>query len=301
MNQAYYDTSWTLLAVTDTTATYRDLLSANERSLSRRAGQLHEHLNNNRPTYIDDDENAKTGGLRECTWTTIPPSARSEAHGCLITLTYDRTTCKFVLYTDSIILAKAPAALTKRIISFLSEAFSLTITPLKLPTSTLQRTLQDYLINLHASLPPNHLQSAIGTLKLTLSFSGPISPHLRTLDIDVPYDTMQHLLSSASTTQMSFLAELAKHIQSRTGLKIPLSVPKDPNEGHSSTDSTDENATIRISRISCSAFAISVEGRLKFSISAVDGAIEHGDVVKNANEQILQRIVDKASQRANHG
>jgi Kinetochore complex Sim4 subunit Fta1 len=235
--------------------------------------------------------------------------------GIVINLTYDMATYKVVLYgpapsppsssatsqqpTSSLplLLTKTPIPLTKRIVTFLLDTFDIRISPLKLPQSLLHRTLESYIENLYRhttamSLAPRSafLKNALKDIKMTLSFSTPITPHLRTLELDIPAETVCNLIEASISGKTSFMQEMAVHLEHHTGMHLPLPANKDPQ-------SDDTEQLIRISKIICHAFALSSDGRFKIVEKAHRAAeVENlGHAVRGANEMLLASLLAEAA------
>ena len=328
MDDRLYDSSLTLYTVTDFSLPYRNLLQASQSALKARAAGLREHLSV-RPRYEVDEEKEKIGGLRDCSWTAFhnPLQGRPDADTLTVLLTYDRAIYRFVLYSNAsrarpgskvdlpLLLVKASAAVTRRFLAFLTEAFQVTVNPLKLPKNFLASTVSAYVSTLYSSFQSvsdttsmlSLLKDTIGSLKLSISVNtgsakgAEIAQHLRNMDIDVPAETLFQLLTSSPAPtfakgfrQYDFLLSLQQHIHQRTGLILPLL----PN---SSTSEDMDEPPLKLSRISNTSFALSTEGRLKFSSKAYEALetvpdLESGDgnVVKKANTQLLEAIVAEA-------
>ena len=325
MDHRLYDTSFTLHAVSDSSLPYRNLLQAKQDALRARASGLRTYFSI-RPKYEDEEEKEKIGALRDCTWEVVhnPQRKRRDADMVVVVLTYDRAIYKVILYSNAskaksdssvdipIVLAKASATVTKRFLSFLSETFQVTVSPLKLPSSFLSNTVLTYVSSLYSSFQSvsdttsmlGLLRDTIGALKLSITVNtgsvtgAEIAQHLRTMDIDVPAETLYQLLTTPTTQSSSresgpsgFLQSLQHHIHERTGLILPL--PPKSNR----SDDTDE-PPLRLARISNNSFALSTEGRLKFSSKAVEAleavaGLDSGDenTVKKANMRLLEAIV----------
>lgn len=328
MDDRLYDTSLTLYSVTNSSLSYRNLLQANESALNARGAGLREHLSI-RPKYEDDEEREKIGGLRDCSWTAFhsPHHCQPDADAITIVLTYDRAIYKFVLCSNAsiarpgtkvdmpLLLVKASAAVARRFLSFLTETFHVTVNSLKLPNAFLASTVSAYISTLYSSFRSvsdttstlSLLKDTVGSLKLSI-FVNPgsangaeIAQHLRNMDIDVPAETLYQLLSSSPAPafargfqQYDFLLSLQHHIHQRTGLILPIL----PN--NSTSDDTNE-PPLKLSRISNTSFALSTEGRVKFSSKAYEAletapGLDSGDgnIVRRANTQLLEAIVAEA-------
>ena len=327
MDDRIYDTSLTLYTVSDSSLPYRNLLQASQDALNAKATRLREHLSV-RPKYEDEEEKEKIGGLRDCTWTAYyePGHRRKDADEIVVVLSYDQAIYKFILYSNAnnvrpgskvdlpLLLVKASATVTKRFLSFLSETFHVTVNPLKLPSDFLAANISTYVSTLYSSFQPvsdttsmlGLLKDTIGTLKLCISANpgsangADVAQQLRTMDIDVPAETLYQLLTSPppqasarGSKHYDFLLSLQHHIHQRTGLILPL-LPKD---GGNDTN----EPPLKLSRVSNTSFALSTEGRLKLSSKAYEAletvpGLDRGDenVVKKANTQLLEAIVAEA-------
>jgi Kinetochore complex Sim4 subunit Fta1 len=332
MDDNLYDTSWTLYFVSNANSSYRDLLVADQPTLDRRAKQFQNFLTVNKSTSDSDSENDRTGGLRECTWKTLRdvsnsrPIEYSAQDSILVSLIYDTATYKFFVRGNAesspltLLLAKGPAATVKCFTNFLADAFHANVDPLKLPTSLLQSSLESYLKTLYTppatSSSPHDanpfpssqlLKTSIGNLKVTVTFSAPIAPHLKTLDLDIPPETISKFLdtneddSNMRLPPKSMLALMAQYMHTTTGLKIPISTAQFETNGITGTEEKEEDAVMRISKITCAAFAISVDGRLKFASKAVESAKQLDDLMRKANGGMLRRIEEEAARRSRDG
>ena len=299
MDDELYDSPWSSFAITETSTSFNTIHSSTPASLDRHATSLRKFLEpRNGTPYETEEQNEKIGTLRECKWR---PLKRETCLSILIRLTYERATYRFIILksqhnnTPSLLLAKAPVALVHKVQTFLVTRLNVSTMPSKLSSATIQHILQTYLTQIRSPESVIDLTKTIlGTLKITLSFSTPVSPHLRSMDIDIPASTVDQLATLSADNQSSFLSELAKHVLNRTGLKLPIVISGQDE------DSEKTNA-IRISRISCSAFVISTEGRVKLSSKAVDDVPNEESVVRKANEMVLERFAQDASRRRTGG
>jgi hypothetical protein len=206
-----------------------------------------------------------------------------------------------------LLLSKASASVSKRFATYLEEAFGVIVTPLRVDSNWLARRLEAYVGGLSDHLHDISMQSniaelgllkdTIGTLKLTVSVTeSEVAKSLRTIDIDVPSQTLHQLLQSSAADAQSpnssstisdsanstpdpsatFLSALQHHIENRTGLILPLT----------GSPATLNSGPLRLTRISCSAFALSTEGRIKFSSKAVE-ALDVPEI-----NRMLQELAD---------
>lgn len=338
MEELLYNSSFTLYALPlPTPVRLLNLLSASPSTLATHATNLQTHLTSHRPAYEAEEEREKFGSLRTCTITPLTTSGLEfsiiydRTTYKFIVYTSSDTKTSPASASLPLVLAKANASLTKRFFSFLATTYHLSDpTSLKLSSHLLLFTTQTYISALHHSLEPlteNHsilslLRDIIGSLKITISVNDAsskaqlIKPHLRTIDLDVTSETLYQLLQNSVPRRPSerskkhddplppitFLAELKNLVRERTGLKLPIT-PEEPKQplADNVNGATIDEPVLRVTRIQSTAFAISVEGRLKLSNKPVDmmdvvPGLTGGDenVVKLANKGLLEAIVKEA-------
>jgi hypothetical protein len=259
-------------------------------------------------------------------------------HGLSISLFYEKKTYKFVLFTSSstpviagttsksstttILLAKSSPSVLKRFFAYLDHTFSISQpSPLKLPSSALQQTLQNYIItvlplldsDLATSQQEDALTSILGTVKVTLSFSAPVAPHLKTLDISIPANTVLAMCKKAHNDKdvdrgppgQYCLDYLACQIHAKTGLKLPLSGNDNDRELRSIESS--KESPIKISRISTASYALSSDSRLKLASKPLDAFASSHDrddddgnskrIVSAANLNLLNAVLKEAQRQ----
>jgi len=251
----------------------------------------------------------------------------------------------------AIVLAKASPTVLKVFQAYLSETFAIQdMHALKLPPTLLTSTLAKYISSIHTVLSrttserqlPLDIKAILGMLRLSVSFSAPIAPSLKMLDVEVPSESVlvafrnleaeqdsqdsgrqTQVRVAGDTTTQGILEVLSKWIHERTGLKLPLaqnekSNPTATEPTNNTNPETTTSATqppleppMRISRILCAAYAISSEGRLKFSLKAAqtcDNDPSRGDsentapdgssnVVRKANEALLAAALCEANRQ----
>lgn len=242
------------------------------------------------------------------------PVANEVGSGIVITLTYDSETYTAILYgpansqasssavsneqtsTLPLLLTKTPIPLTKRLFTFLFDTFDIRISPLKLPSLLLHSTLESYIEMLRRhtlSITPARrsafLKSVVQDVKISLSFNAPVKPHLRTVDTDIPADTVCNLIEVSVSSNTSFMQVLAAHLEHHTGMQLPL-----PARGESESGQVEQ--LVRISKVVCQAFALSGDGRFKIVERARSAAeVENlGIVVREANQTILVSLLAEA-------
>ena len=346
MDATLYTTSFTLYSLPlPTPAPLLSLLIGHEPTLKTHASRLQQHLTSSsrRPAYEAEEEQKKLGSLRSCDFAPLPAG-----EGVVIAIIFDQAVYKFILYTCSqstsekqlpLLLVKANASFTRRVLAYLSETFQLPLEPqpLKLPSFLLLSTLQEYIVSLRNGLDPvaetesmlSLLRDIIGTLRITVSVNtgsangSKVAPALRTIDLDVSSEALHQLLERAIPDRpgprskrrdehpnIDFLSSLRDYITDRTGLKLPVTpetASQPLTENANGTVAANEPA-LRVTRIQSTAVAISMEGRLKLSskpvemMDAVPGLVSGDEnVVKGANQDLLQAIVREAEKTQNPG
>ena len=270
-----------------------------ERALKRLAKQLKDYLTQptteKRALYENEQaDSERTGSLREVTFRPL------EHPGILISVTHERALSKFILYGKddetpyTLLLTKAAALLVHKLTAFLFDTFSVSATPLKLPSTLLYDTLEAYMSTITTTAtqqpPSSHIplsKATLSSLRLTFSFSPPIAPKLRSIDIDIPLATL-----TAQTPGRTILTSISTHLERATGI-YPLAI----GLGTEAAEGENEAALARISKVSCAAFALSVEGRLKYTLKAVESAVQFEDTVRKANQAMLHVIFDEATKK----
>ena len=316
---------------------------------------------------LDDDQqpDVRVGGKRK---RDAHDDEQLECDGLLVSLFYEKKTYKFIIYTTSsrsnaaskrsriatsshqsknpadrpetaILLSKSSPAALKSLLEYLSGTFSLTnIHPLKLSTTFLQTSLEKYLtlttLSLWTAYADNatrrdKLHRVLSTLKLTISFSAPIAPSLRSIEVAIPAQTVsqhyKHVLAAKEEDRpAAFMGALAGWILNKTGFHIAPPMQSDDlgrkkeneqqigtvdpspelREASPAPDRVAETVVektkgpMRISRISNGSWALSMDGKIKFSMKAVDVVADAGDemgsCVKRANADMLAGVVEEA-------
>ncbi|KAJ9605401.1 hypothetical protein H2200_010058 [Cladophialophora chaetospira] len=259
---------------------------------------------------------------------------RFQNNGILITVVYEKKVFKSIVYTSSssttnaskrsrvastarnnsstqptastegtaILLTKGPPSASKPLRTYLEETFSLPqIQPLTLSSPFIQSTLEKYLLSVHPHI--------LGTVKLTLSFTAPVAPQLKSLELALPSETVQtfssELLRSSSRRSRPkenvFMNQLSSFVLNKSGLTIPLIRNVfGVKEGEWKPIDEQPGAPVRVSRISTALFAIGVEGKVKFVGKGVD--LEDGgegddtggvNAVRRANWQALADMLEE--------
>jgi len=298
------------------------------------------------------DESERTGQLRECHISQIWPHSMAldvmQERRCLglsIETRYQKTTYQVLLLARrslsidecplTAILYKASQSNVKHIKDWLDYKFGIpSAGPLQLPQDLLPRMCSSYLTVLTENgtvedntnvLRQATLKQALGNLKLTIAFSSAtgteIAPKLKTLDLDLPSETINSLLEKTrqipgahDTIRPTFLDELARAIHGKTGLKLPLngSLSADAGLDNRQVTGTREAAQdgkdltiaseppLKVTKIMCAAFAISIDGKLKFASKPIENAEVVGyqeKVVRSAYWQMLDLVRAEAERR----
>lgn len=326
-----YDVSWTLHRLQWPSLSNRPYsLLSTSRNRTNRAKQLLDflHVDATGPeaeTTFDE----KVGVIRDCRWDLLEAADREDdailrhrdgrrnaeelGSGIVITLLYDTATYRVILCgpvssqashnpgvlnpqtsTLPLLLTKTPTPLTKRLLTFLFDAFDIRISPLKLPQALLHSTLESYIEILHRSTTTmsltrrnEFLKTTLKDIRISLAFSAPIAPHLRTIDADIPADTVANLIDASVSSKTSLTKVLAVHLEHHTGLRLPL-----PADANADSDPVEVEQLMRISKIVCHAFAMSADGRFKIVEKAHTAAEAEslGKVVREANEMVLAAL-----------
>jgi hypothetical protein len=258
-------------------------------------------------------------------------------HGLKISLFYEKKTYNFILYaspssvasgqkipnssTSTVLLAKSSSSVLKRFFSYLDDTFSISQSyPLKIPSSVLQQTLENHVTTITSifdiGLPEiqrdDAMTSALGTIKVTLSFSAPVAPGLKTLDIAIPANTVLTMCKTACEDRdvrreshgKYCLEYLANEIHQKTGLKLPLS-GVDDGQVLPAIESVKE-LPIRISRISTASYALSSDSRVKLaakSVNQVNSGCDNdrdnddknpANIIRRANQNLLNVVLEEA-------
>jgi hypothetical protein len=219
-----------------------------------------------------------------------------------------------------------PNALRQEFVSFLSTSFDTRISVLRLPGSFLCAALENYLATL--TRPPgggttrldnnasrDFIQRIIKEAQLTLSFPPPVSPALRSLDVLLSRDSLAAFYykkrenapaqSSPQAPSAPFIAALSDYFNAHLAMPLNISALQ------GTSTNTQEPAYMRLTKVSCNAFVLGGEGRVKFlanpgrAMFLGDDVDEDEDDVEDrekrlvwrANEQLLRALVNRAAGR----
>jgi hypothetical protein len=335
MEYILYETSLTAYCVTSTNdRPLRGFLDNNPDAWASHVRALSNHFYTRRKQYEEEEEREKIGSLRDCRYTFLGATAtQGEPHGFALELVYDKITYKFLFYSTEtpgskaqakgkrkqgpadppyLLLVKASAAITTRFFGWLAEHFKAAPVTITLNFSSpnfLPLVLSRYVASIvvgHTAIADEHslldfLRDTIGAMKLSVAVSDPeAEKSLRSIELDVPPETLFQLCSPNSSAN-SFIDDLRKHVHARTGLLLPFS-----DAAYAEDESTERfEPPLKLSRVSCGAFALSSMGRVKFSRKAVDAvdavpSLGSGaeNVVRRANQDLLERLMLEAKERA---
>ncbi|RMZ77841.1 hypothetical protein DV737_g4158, partial [Chaetothyriales sp. CBS 132003] len=345
MDDTLYGTSFSLYSLAlPTPPRLLSLLSADDATLKAYSKVLYDNLSSpsRRPVYEAEEEKARLGSLRACDIIQLPLH-----HGVVLRIAYDRVVYKSIFYTCHtspktsipLLLVKANSSLARRLFLYFTESFNLPSDPepLKLSASLLLSALQKYIVSLRTSLDAveenesilSLLRDIVGILKITIAVNAgsaggaAIVKNLRTIDVGINAETLYQLLEESIPDRpgpkskrrgemppITFLHTLQHHIRDRTGLILPI-IPDNTEHplGPDADDALQANeAPLRVTRVQSTAFAIGMEGRLKFGskpvemMDSVPGLTSGAEnVVRAANRDLLAVIVNEAASVGNEG
>lgn len=330
-----FNTSWTIhrLSPLHHGKDCENLLD-NEAALKTYATRLRDHLTGDVLAGLqastgaaDDDALSKTGALKNCLWQPISPqsSLRDEAPisrdtafpGILVTLEYENTVYKAALLADAstsnerkgstslpLLLTRFPTALRQTFLSFLSANFDTYVSPLRLPSSFLCAGLETYVDTLRSQPgAAQTVEDVIKELQLTLSFSPSIAPALKSLNVSVSRTALADFLRDSQPApkrslkqklRSPLIANLTSYLETHLAMKVDL-------DG-SSTQVFKQH--VRLSKITCAAFVLGGEGRVKLVVAAdkdgdeeeLEGRAQGGKnkSVLEAGEELLRSVIRRA-------
>lgn len=252
--------------------------------------------------------------------------------GILITLEYENITYKAALlagptgYHDQrpelthlpLLLTRLPSSLRQTFISFLSSNFDTRCSVLRLPSSFLCGELERYISGsigtenqrTESAASRAVIERTIKEAQLTLSFSPTVAPALKTLDVNIPRESFPKFYfhgskttarndAAGSDTPPSFMTALSNYFE--TNLAMKLELVDDPTTMGSGPK------MVKLAKISCGAFVMGSEGRIKLLANPGhvppkdpdDSDDEDEDLVErrrigNANEALLQSFIQRA-------
>ncbi|KAF7161934.1 hypothetical protein CNMCM5623_007349 [Aspergillus felis] len=277
---------------------------------------------------VDDDVLSRTGPLRDCVWETLSApltEATSEKlSGILVTLEYENITYKAALLAAQdgrrtsarrkqstqlpLLLTRFPNPLRQTFISFLSANFDTYCSVLRLPSTFMCTALEMYIDILmrgdHEGPSDSHrmFEDTIKETQLTLSFSPPVAPALRSLNVNIPRGSFTEFVRGSNSDtglthrKNSVLSGLSTYLEKHLAIKLNLGALA---SGHHSV-----NQPVRLTKIACGSFVLGGEGKMKLvapsgQASSEDGAPaarESRDrLLLRANEELLQAVIRRAA------
>ena len=321
-DECVFDASWSLYSITTLQWVGQNLRDPSV--LARPARELDQILQRTSRggAEYDEEDSDRAGGYQSSVWKIIRAERPTKkTKGLLVTVKYDRSTYKAILLLNrqsptistlgsklSLLMLRMPATLSRRFIRFFENSFSATFQPLKFPTTSLCQIFESYITTLSTLPSARHLPSynkdaglqdlpslVIRDLRITLNFLAPVTPHLRALDIDIPFDSFWKLVSPEATLtscdgdSTRFFDRLAGHIDRTLGLALPWK-DQDP--------SLVQEDMIRIARISSSSLVIAADGKMKLVGKFSENVHDEEMVarVKQANDELLDTIVRLAAE-----
>ena len=265
-----------------------------------------------------------------------PALSPEQCAGIMVCLEYENITYKAALlagpdgykhYQDGdgvtflpLLLTRMPNALRQELISFLCTQFDTRVSVLRLPSSFLISTLEGYLsilakiVRAREGLLSGFIERVIKETQLTLSFPPPIAPALRSLDVLLPRDSLSEFYRHGSaktlleTPSTPFLSALSEYFSTHLAMSLNLA-----NFKPSKSDAMESTSPyVRLTKLSCGAFVLGAEGRLKLLSNPgrvmflnheedEDGGGDDGDtedrekrLIWRANEEMLRALVRRA-------
>ncbi|KAI5287084.1 hypothetical protein KEM54_006255 [Ascosphaera aggregata] len=262
-------------------------------------------------TVFGNDTVAKAGALKSCQWQSLPPWKTENGHGnddprpmgIMIIMEYDNVIYKAALLGGlkgssdipkgsvnlPLLLTRLPNILRQALVSFLCETFDTYCTILRFPSSFLCRASGTYLSTLKA-VGEGLIEKIMRDMQLTISFPSPIAPSLRSIQIYLPRTTVRELSPessseiSASDSQISTLHALSAYLDKHLAMKLDF-LSSEPNRE-------------RITKVSCGAFILGSEGRVKLLTESTaddsDELAREEQAIEAANEELLTALVKRA-------
>ncbi|PGH23094.1 hypothetical protein AJ80_02868 [Polytolypa hystricis UAMH7299] len=270
--------------------------------------------------------------------------APEESAGILVTLSYENATYKAALlagpdgYHDSrkentyfpLLVTRLPNPLRQTFISFLATNFDTHCSILRLPSSFLCAALENYLATLNNALTRRNssvsarqvIERVVKDTQLTLTFPAPIAPALKSLDVHIRRESLTAFFTHGSTTaaidnaennkgpSTPFLAALSTYFDTHLAMKLNIDHFRD-----ATTSPIGEKEYMRLTKVSCGAFVLGSEGRVKllanpgrvmpFADSDAENEDDDNDdadsdsreirAVWRANEGLLRALVERAT------
>ncbi|KAJ5735273.1 CENP-A-nucleosome distal centromere subunit CENP-L [Penicillium malachiteum] len=335
-----FNTSWTLHRLSPLHHKKDcEALLDNQYALNTYAARLRDQLTGDvlaglqaTASAADDDALSKTGALKECTWrsfSTSSPSgdasSASDRHasfpGILVTLEYENITYKAALLAESssssqrpsragstflpLLLTKCPNALRQTLISFLSANFDAYCAPLRLSSAFLCSGLEKFVDELRTgsdrTASDDILEEVIRELQLTLAFSAAIAPALKSLNVSIARSSLAGFIHDGANTSKRTLKQklrcplipnLTSYLETHLAMQLDL-------DGSSPNQVAKQH--VRLSKVTCAAFVLGGDGRMKLVVSATrsenqgqDERMGKDEAALRASEALLHAVIGKA-------
>ena len=267
-----------------------------------------------------------------------PVVTPDQASGLIVILEYETIMYKAALlsgpdgYRDvreegatylPLLVTRMPNALRQEFISFLSTNFDTRISVLRLPPQFICAALENYMATLNRpartgqrNADHGFIERIIKETQLTISFSQPISPALRSMDVLLPRESLGAFYSHGTSNSGSesteapttpFLTALSEYFNTHLAMPLDISTFQSPT-----TTKTQQPSHMRLTKVSCGAFVLGSEGRVKFLsnpgrailLDEEDDYLEAEDpedveerekrLIWRANEELLRSLVKRA-------
>ncbi|KAI9369720.1 kinetochore complex Sim4 subunit Fta1-domain-containing protein [Aspergillus egyptiacus] len=214
-----------------------------------------------------------------------------------------------------LLLTRLPKVLRESFTSFLSSTFDTYVSPLRLPSSFLCEALETYVRGLvpepgsgssGAATAANRtglIEDVVREMHLTLSFSEPVAPLLKALNLSIPRETFKSFLSGASSSSAlpgerkkeeeeeagigdSVLSGLEGYLRRHLALELGLDIlPLASEQGSGSRlSSALAGGYVRLTRVACAGFVVTGEGRIKV-VASTSGVDDESDNPEKEDER----------------
>ncbi|RAO64645.1 uncharacterized protein BHQ10_000657 [Talaromyces amestolkiae] len=195
-----------------------------------------------------------------------------------------------------LLLTRMPTALRNTFTEFLTSSFDAYCSTLQLTPKFLSMILEatiTYLARSGSSRQASSviLEQVLKETQLTLSFGREIAPGLKTLDVNLPRETLSTFARGArDKTTSHFSTSLAQYMDQHLAMKVDL--------GNTKNDA-DDVQHVWLSKVATGTFVLNTEGRFKLIDTSTPQNQEEGQtnvqrLTRSANEQILTSLVRRA-------
>lgn len=278
---------------------------------------------------VTDDALSKAGALVDCRWEFISTNDNvgnededeneqsiemEECMGIFITLEYEHIAYRAALLTSPggyapvskdkrrkqsthlpLLLTRMPTALRNTLIEFLTTSFDAYCSTLHLPPQFLCMILEatiTFLARSETSRQTSNavLEQVLKETQLTLSFGREVAPALKTLDVNLPRETLSTFARGVRDNNTShFSASLSQYMDQHLAMKVNLgNTTEDLGKHH-----------VWLSKVATGTFVLSTEGRFKLIDTSNPQELEEEQtsvqrLIRSANEQILRSLVQRA-------